>query len=362
MMKTIDPSGPAPWKILVVRLSAVGDVVRTIPAVQALRRHFPDSTIHWLVEDRCSELLEGLPGIDALRIVPRRQWKKMGKLAWLGAFRKLLRSLKAEQYDLFMDYHGILKSGIYGALCRIPRRIGYPKGIAKEMNTLFNNEILPPHDPRMSRYTRNLLMTQYLDPGAVEERPGLPLGESDRLFASEFLALSGLDGRPFAFLYPGTSPRGRYKRWEPVRYGELVDRLTEMGLPALIGWGPGEETIVAEIQKSTRGETVVPPLTTLKQLGALLERATLFIGGDTGPMHMASLLGTPVVTLFGPSDPVINEPARFTPFRIVYAGVDCSPCRKKDCRTLACMNDISVGMVMDAVNDLLEEVRNYPSQ
>ena len=350
-MTTASPSHPD--KILVVRLSAVGDVVRTIPAVQALRRHYPDSIIHWLVEDRCSELLVGLSGIDELRIVPRREWKQMGTIQQIAGFCNLVRSLRAEQYDLYMDYHGILKSGMYGAMSRIPRRIGYPKGIAKEWNILFNNEILPPHDAHMSRYVRNLLLTRYLDPAATEERPGLPLTDADHGFAADFLNRNGLGNRPFIFLYPGTSPRGRYKRWEPVRYAEVVDRLADMGWTTLIGWGPGEEPIVAEIRGSTRGEPLVPPLTTLKQLAAFIDRASLFIGGDTGPMHMASMLGTPVVTLFGPSDPVINEPARFTPFRIVYAGVDCSPCRKKRCKALECMDKITVDMVMDAVCNLL---------
>ena len=351
-----------PKKILVARLSAVGDVVRTIPAILALRKRYPESVIHWLVEDRCSELLTGMNGIDELRIVPRRQWKTLNLLDRFRAFTRFIRSLRRERYDLYVDYHGILKSGVYGAMARIPRRVGYPRGIAKEWNTLFNNEFIPQRSPRISRYERNLALTRYFDSDALVSRPGLPLSSADRAFATDFLKQCKLEPGRYAFLYPGTSQRGRYKRWNPDRYATVVEQLYESGLPSVIGWGPGEEPVVERIRSRSGVAVHVPPLTSLKELGALIECAGVFIGGDTGPMHMASLLGTPVVTLFGPSDPVINEPATFTPFRIVYTSVDCSPCRKKDCRTLVCMDGISPEMVLASVNDLMKETGHLPLQ
>lgn len=344
-----------PKKILVVRLSAVGDVVRTVPAVQAIRNRFPDSTIHWLVEDRCAEMIHGLNCIDATVQVPRRRWKKIGALGKLRGFLQFTRELRQAHYDLYIDIHGILKSGLYGAMARIPRRVGYPRGIAKEWNTLFSTEIIPAKPRRMSRYERNFLMARYFDPEAREMRPALPLDEHDRNFAREFLRKQGLGSGGFAFLYPGTSPRGRYKRWLPERYGQLVDQLAALDIPCLVGWGPGEEPIVESLRATASAQPVIPPLTTLKELAALIESARVFIGGDTGPMHMASLLGTPVVTIFGPSDPVINEPARFTPFRIVRANADCSPCRKKNCDHLTCLTEITPDQVMSATTDLLHE-------
>ncbi len=344
-----------PGKILVVRLSAVGDVVRTVPAVHAIRKRFPESRIHWLVEDRCAEMIDGLDCIDATVQVPRRQWKKTGPLGKIRGFFRFTRKLRTEGYDLFIDMHGILKSGLYGAMARIPRRTGYPRGIAKEWNTLFSTETIPVEPERMSRYERNFLMARYFDPDAEEIRPPLPLDEGDRKFAREFFREHELDPEFTAFIYPGTSPRGRYKRWMPERYGELVDRLAEAEFRCIIGWGPGEEPIVETLTAAASNSPVVPPLTTLKQLAALIESSRVFIGGDTGPMHMASLLGTPVVTIFGPSDPVINEPARFTPFRIVRSGVDCSPCRNKDCDHLSCLTAITTDHVMASTKELLTE-------
>ncbi len=348
-----------PGKILVVRLSAVGDVVRTVPAVHAIRKRFPDSVIHWLVEDRCAEMIDGLDCIDKTVQVPRRQWKKTGPLGKILGFFRFTRELREAGYDLYIDIHGILKSGLYGAMARIPRRVGYPRGIAKEWNTLFGTEIIPAEPKRMSRYERNFLMARYFDPEAREIRPELPLTETDRDFARDFFRTHGLETDRTAFIYPGTSPRGRYKRWLPERYGQLADRLAAAGIRSVIGWGPGEESIVKAVETAAVTSPVIPPLTSLKQLAALIESSLVFIGGDTGPMHMASLLGTPVVTIFGPSDPVINEPARFTPFRIVRAGVDCSPCRKKDCDHLRCLTAVTVDQVMTSTEDLLNETGSF---
>ena len=347
-----------PEKILVIRLSAIGDVVRTVPAVQAVRERFPESIIHWLVEDRCAEMITGLELIDALRIVARRQWKQMSLLKRLYSFLKLIQSLRHEQYDVVVDFHGILKSGLYTRLSGSRRRIGYPRGIAKEWNTFLTNEKVTVKPHAMSRYKRNFLLASHLDPNACEKRPVLPVTPTDHDVADYFLASHHIESGSAIFMYPGTSARGRYKRWPPERYGQLSDMIQQqLRRPVLLGWGPGEEQIVSTVVGSAKKPITVLPKTTMKELSAFIAASRMFVGGDTGPMHIASLVGTPVLTIFGPSDPVINEPARFTPFRIVYAGVDCSPCRKKDCDHLTCLTSISPEMVFESLLSLLNEDR-----
>ncbi len=350
------PSTAVPEKILVIRLSAIGDAVRTAPAVYAIRRTFPDAVIHWLVEDRCADILTDFPMVDKLKLVPRRIWKKMGILKRISSFFCFIRKLRRENYDLVVDFHGILKSGLYGRLSGCKRRIGYPKEIAKEWNTLFTNEKIPAVSGPLSRYTRNFLMARYFDTNVTEINPGLPVSSDDKQIAQDFLAKYGIGLQSAVFLYPGTSARGRYKRWAPGNYAKLSDMIQlKLQMPVLIGWGPGEEEIVDQLMENASEAPVILPATTMKELAAFIGASRVFIGGDTGPMHIASLMGTPVVTIFGPSDPVINKPARFTPFRIVTASVDCSPCRNKKCSHLKCLTAVTPNMVMDSLKAVLSE-------
>ncbi len=346
-----------PQKILVIRLSAIGDAVRTAPAVSSIRNTFPNAEIHWLIEDRCADILDGFCPVDRLKQVPRRLWQKTGILNRIRLFFRFLRELRKEDYDLTIDFHGILKSGLYGWASGCPRRVGYPKPIAREWNTLFTNEKISGVPPgRISRYQRNFLMAQYFDPSAVEENPGLPISVEERETAAKFFAKYGIGQGTAVFIYPGTSEKGRYKRWPPERFGKLSDLIQlKLQLPVVVGWGPGEEEIIDRLLAAANEVPIVLPPTTMKELAAFIGDSRVFIGGDTGPMHIASLMGTPVITVFGPSDPLINEPARFTPFRIVSAAVECAPCRNKQCRHLTCLTSVTPQMVMDALKELLLE-------
>lgn len=348
-------SRTVPEKILVIRLSAIGDAVRTAPAIHAIQNTFPYAVVHWLVEDRCTDVLARFPGVE-LKLVPRRAWKKMGILKRISSFFRFIGELRGEKYDLVVDFHGILKSGIYARLSGCKRRVGYPKEIAKEWNTLLTNEKIPAVSGPLSRYARNFLLARYFNPAALEQNPGLPVSYDDRKMAETFLAKYGIGLKTAAFLYPGTSARGRYKRWSPENYAKLSDMIQlKLHMPVLVGWGPGEGEIVDRLMETAATPPIVLPATTMKELAAFIGASRVFIGGDTGPMHIASLMGTPVVTIFGPSDPVINEPARFTPFRIVTASVDCSPCRDKKCSHLKCLTAVTPDMVMDALGEILSE-------
>ncbi len=342
-------------KILVCRLSAIGDVVRTVPSVATLRKIFPECKIDWLVEDRCAEIIEGLEYIDNLKIVPRKKWKQLSIFSKTKAYFEFVkREIENEQYQLFIDFHGILKSGLYGYFSKIPLRIGYQKPISKELNTFFTNYKIEKVEKKLSRYDRNFLIPLHFDKNIQQEKANLPIGNENREFASNWIKTNNLTEKNYAFIYPGTSARGKYKRWNAERYGKLCDYLSDrLDLPCVVGWGPGEEAIIEKLKENSNTKILVLPLTTIKQLAAFIEKAKIFIGGDTGPMHISSMVGTPVVTIFGPSDPVINQPANFTPFEIVYANWHCSPCRNKKCKTLDCLKAITPEHVFEKVQNLV---------
>jgi heptosyltransferase I len=347
------PVGSTP-KILVSRLSAMGDVVRTVPAVKALREFFSTSEMHWLVEDRCAPIVDGLKYVDRIRIVPRREWSRLPPRRRPAALLNFVRSLRTERYDLYLDFHGLFKSGAYGYLAGIPRRLGYPRGLAREFNFLLTTEKVPAPTGRLSRYERNHLIPRHFAPNSRIERADLPITPEDEEFALRLIEREGLQSGEFAVFYPGTSPRGRLRRWPPERYGAAIRALwSRRGLPTVVGWGPGEESLVDEVLSYVGGRAAIPPATSLRQLAAVIRKAAVFVGGDTGFLHVASMVGTPVVAILGPSDPVVNEPGPFTPFRLLHAGVDCSPCRRRLCRGRECMNAVTPDMVIVAVEDLL---------
>lgn len=343
-------------KILVARLSAIGDVVRTIPSVYAIKKNFENCTIHWLVEDRCSEIIKGLTCIDELKIIPRKKWKKFNVFRKIIEFFKFTKELKQEKYDMYIDFHGILKSGLYGFMANIPLRVGYPKGISKEGVSFFYNQLINNSDNNISRYKRNFLIPKYFNKLLKEEHVALPLTKNDYDFVDNFLQANNLKEKKFVFMYPGTSKVGRYKRWMPERFGLLAKMIFEKHrLKTVVGWGPGEEPLVEKMLKTSSGSAIALTLTTMKQLSAIIEKAKLYVGGDTGPTHISSFVKTPIVVILGPSDPVQNEPALFTPFKIVYAGVDCSPCRNKKCTHLKCLTEISPEMVYEECKSMLNQ-------
>jgi len=344
-------------KILVARLSAFGDVVRTVPAVKAIRKIFQGSEVHWLVEDRYAPLIEGLSYVDKLIIVPRKDWQRLPLRKRPRSFFSFIQKLRNGHYDIYIDFHGVLKSGVYGFLAGIPRRIGYPTGLSKEFNTLFTNEKISAIIGKMSRYERNFLIPKHFSAGVEQTPADLPISKADRAFAASFIEAQGLRPKNFVFMFPGTSVKGTHKRWIPENYGRLIDFVYEQwDLPTVLACGPGEEKIVADVQASAANSPSILSQITPNQLCPVIENALVFLGGDTGPMHMASLVGTPVVTIFGPSDLVLNEPAKFTPFRIVSAEIDCSPCRKKNCSKLECLQAVTVEMVGEGISSLLSDM------
>jgi ADP-heptose:LPS heptosyltransferase len=253
-----------------------------------------------------------------------------------------------------VDFHGLFKSGIYGLLAGIPRRIGFSRGAAREFNALMSTERVATPGRRQSRYARSLVMARHLDAGAQLERTALPLTSADRTVADAIMRAHGLRPRGFAVIHPGSSRRGALKRWLPERYAELAARLpAERGLMPALAWGPDEASLVSTIAARCAPGAILLPAMTPRQGAALVASAALFIGGDTGFLHIASAVGTPAVAIFGPSDPVVAAPAEFTPHRVVRGGVDCGSCRRGRCPTRACMEAVTVQMVIDAAADLL---------
>jgi heptosyltransferase-1 len=346
-------------KILILRLSAAGDVIRTLPSIKSLKEHRPSVSITWIVEEPSHAFLKSQPEIDRVILFPRKRWAKGIKSlrgTW-GTIREMMgfvQDLRKQRFDIVLDFHGILKSGILSFLSGSPERIGYERRSTKEGNFLFSNVKVKLPREKISRFQRNLLLLQGmgLEVKDLKYRLYIP-PEDQRPIEFFFNALSLSSERPLIAIHPGTSSKAIFKRWRPDQYARLADRLVRE-LHATVLFTRGEEELerVETIRKEMKEPSLLAPETrSLTQLGEVYRHCNLYIGGDTGPMHIASLMGTPVVVIYGPTDPVENEP--FGKHIKIRKEVGCNPCRNRSCKELKCLKAIQVDDVFKATKEIL---------
>ena len=346
-------------KFLILRLSAVGDVIRTLPAVKTLKEYSPSSTITWIVEEPSRSLLESQPEIDEVILFPRKRWtqgmKSLTEIrGTIGEMWGFIKGLRKRKFDAVLDFHGILKSGVLSFLSGSPKRIGYDRRSTKEGNFLFSNVKVKLPKEKISRFERNLALLKGVELEGKELKYGLHIPPEDREYvASFFKASSAPMRRPLIAIHPGTSTKAFFKRWMPDQYARLADQLSqELNATVLFTWGVGELKWVEGIRKEMKKPSLLGPKTeSLTQLGEVYRHCDLYIGGDTGPMHVASLMGIPVVVIYGPTDPTENEP--IGKHIKVRREVGCNPCHEYSCKELFCIKAISADEVFQATKEIL---------
>src|SRR4030043_2453250 len=346
-------------KVLILRLSAVGDVIRTLPAAKALKEHYPSSSITWIVEEPALSFLKSQPEVDEVILFPRKRWTngiKSLRNLWttIGEMRGFVEDLRKRRFDVVLDFHGILKSGVLSFLSGSPKRIGYNPRSTKEGNFLFSNVKVKLPSKRISRFQRNLLLLRGMGMEVKEPKYSLHIPPQDREYVASFFkaSLASLH-RPLIAIHPGNSSKAIFKRWMPDRYAQLADRLVrELNASVLFTWGEGELEWVEGIRKEMKEPSLLGPETiSLTQLGEGYRNCDLYIGGDTGPMHIASLVGIPIVVIYGPTDPIVNEP--FGRHKKVRKEVGCNPCRNRSCKELTCLKMTTVDNVFKATKEIL---------
>jgi len=351
----VDVAGPAGAprlaadRVLVLRLGALGDVVRTRFAFPALRALYPRAQIDWLVEDRAAAGLTGIVGLDRVVTLPRREMRPGRPVALARATRRALRDLRDRRYDLAVDFHGILKSALLARGAGIPQRVGYAAPLGREGSpALYTHRVALGSDP-LPRFERNAALVRYLGGEPDGRVPPLDLPPD---------AGDGLGSLPerFYVIHPGTSPGTSYKRWEERRFAEVAARLAQhTGVPSLVTWGPvrGERECAEQVvELSGDAARLAPETGSVAALLELLRRGTLFIGGDSGPMHLAALAGLPLVVVFGPTDPVENAPFDGSGLRVLRRDVGCNPCRE-GCPVRSCMAAVEAAEVAEAALEVL---------
>ncbi len=346
-------------------MGALGDVVRTLPSLQALRRAYPDAQISWLVERAAADVVRGRPEIDEVIEFPRERLSELLRerrfLAFARACREVGQDLRDRRFDLVLDFHAILKSGLLSWATRAPRRVSYARPFSRESSFWFATDRARLSPVKLSRYDRNAGLVEYLavptmDSGTRSLAGVMAVSPTQREAVQR--AIEG--GGQFALIHPGSSPGAVHKRYRASGYAAFASELKRRrGVFTLVvrGKGEAEEQIAQDIVDVSRGAArLAPACDELTDLIALIARARLFVGGDSGPLHMATGVGTPAIQLIGPTDPVENEPRGASAYRQLRVDVHCSPCRR-GCAAATCMSLLPHEWIVDAACELLDETR-----
>lgn len=353
----------APTRILLIRLGALGDIVHALPLAAALRAAFPDARLDWLVEAKHRALLECVPILSGRVVVDSRQMT--GERSPIAVIRRL----RAARYDVAIDAQGLLKSAVYGRASGAARVIGFARAHLREpaarffyTETVDPDAVLPARararvsgrvlgqglDASRHIIDRNLALAGVVGvaPPAVWQFP-LECGASTA--AADTRAQLGLaPGQPFALLNPGAAWPN--KRWPPERFGALARRMADRaGLRSAVLWGPGEAALAQAVADASGGAALPAPPTRIADIIALAREAALLVSGDTGPIHLAAAAGTPIVGLYGPTDPARNGP--WDPRDICVSRVaGCACHHQRRCRVAEwCLGDVGVDEVWRAV-------------
>ena len=339
--------------ILVVKLSAIGDVIHALPVSYAIKERFPEAHLTWVVEKPAYPILEDNPYIDDIILFEKAKFRSIGGfLREIGPFRRRLRT---RRYDASLDLQGLFKSAaiVWNAGAR--QRVGTAN--MREGAHLVSRPVRGAH-------AEGHIVERYLDVARAlgcrvgEVRFPVSVSDRDRMAADTLLAREGVqEGRPFvAFAVGANWPN---KRWPVEHFAALADRLYHAHyVPVLVGGGRLDETLAEDILRASE----IPPVnlvgrTNLKQLAHVFTRAALVLGGDTGPVHLAAGLRVPTVMLMGPTDANRNGPYGQLQ-NAIEVDRPCRGCWKRACpKGLDCLAAISVDAVAAKIGAALRSVR-----
>ncbi len=340
----------SPSRILVVKLSAIGDVIHGLPVLNALKGHFSDAHITWVVEGRTGDLLRGHPALDRLIIAPRG-WLKNPKAVWT-----LRQQLLQAQPHVALDLQGLARSAFMAWLSGAPRRIGFAGCDGREFSRWLHNDFVQPR--KVHVIDRNLELLQPLGIENPAVRFGLPIFQPEHFKIQAYRRSFGMLG-PFAVINPGAGWPS--KRWEMNRFGRVAQYLGQVyQLPSLVVWAGQQEKIWAEeIVSESAGFARLAPPTTLRELAELVRSAKLFVGSDTGPLHLAAALGTKSVGLFGPVSAQRNGPYGKGHVSVQKVCLSGSSRLRRNADNEA-MRAISVDDVMNACDQILQKELSLP--
>ena len=368
-------------KILLIKLSAVGDVVHTIPVLNKLRRRYPMAQLDWLVTPAIAELLRHHPATTRIIEFEREAWSTPWRLAPFASYGRLAAKLRAASYDLVVDMHGQFRTAALTLATGAPARIGFDRPRARVWDAS------PRKFPEQTRkhawqgaregswlaYTHHIpvptldlhAVDRYLNVGPIlglDSEPAdfsFPIPQSAVSRVEALLAEHGADRAEIVIMAPGTI--WETKHWGTEKFAEMAGHFLSKGLAVILIGSRRERVVCEEVAALAPGAIDLAGMTSLSELAALIRRSAISVTNDSGPMHLAVALDRPVVSIFGPTDPVWIGPYRRAD-AVLHADLECSPCylrKLKHCHhDHACMHSVSAPAVIERVERILSASQN----
>lgn len=344
-------------RLLIVKLGSIGDIVHTLPSLAAIRRALPRAEISWVVETKAAEILRDNPLLDHLIEVDTKALRR-GLMSGetLRAPRRQLRRLRASAFDLALDFQGLIKSASVARLSGARRVFGFSRRNLREpASRLLLTKSVPIPD-RSHVICKNLALAGgALDIPTPTEASGFEFPIlATREHQLEAEAASETTTGNFAILNPGGG--WPTKLWSVTRFGLLADELwSQFGMQSIVTYGSGEESLAEEVWHSSRSKKLYPVSLSLKSFYSLAKGARVYVGGDTGPTHLAVAARTPVVGLFGPTEWWRNGSPYPDDVCVERTDIDCRVnCHRRACSNWICM-DIEVERVLEAIDSRLKK-------
>jgi len=299
-------------KILAIRLSAIGDVVNTLPAIHAIRKNYPNCWISFLVEDKAKDLVKNHPDIDEAIIYDRKKWfsSPIKCINGISEYLDMLRTIRLKKFDIVLDFQGNIKSSIPLVLSCAHKRAGFARGFNYEYTDIFTNIHITPKDLRQLRVDKFMSLLSSI--GIINSLPeyAFPDCSKNDEITETFLKDNAITVKRYLVLHPGTSKFGEEKKWSLENYKILALKVvSDLNIKIIVTWGPDEYKLAKQVCSVNPANVIMSFNTkSLLDLVSILKKSIAFVGADTGPMHLASASGISCVALFGPKDPAIYGP------------------------------------------------------
>lgn len=340
-------------RILVLKPSAVGDIVHALPVLVKLRERYPAARIDWLIRPENADLVRYHPALSSVVLFDRRRFARFGR-DWSATtgMLKLLSTIRAAKYDLVVDLHGQLRSALFAVASGAPNRVGFERTREGAWLVYTHHIALPTREVHAA--DRYLWLGNVL--GFDAERPDFTI-HLPPLFDERVRGLlqrHALTGRPLAVLVPGTV--WETKHWRIEGFADVANHLLRRGFGVALAGVSKDRPRCQQIALLATGARDFSGQTSIGEMAALVRRAALCVTNDSGSMHLAAALDRPVVSVFGPTNPVLTGPYG-RPQAVVQAGVPCSPCYLRKLARCAhqhvCMHEVTAAMVIERIERVL---------
>lgn len=333
----------APERILIVLHGSIGDVTRALPLAASLRQAYPCAFIAWSVEPACFPLVQSHAALDEIIVFDRGHW-------WKSAGRFLGR-VRAGRFDLVLDLQRLFKSGFISWWSGARQRIGFHRRDSKEGNWIFNNLHIPPYGDGISKLEHYLKFADYMGIARAPLQWQFNLSAAEEASVERHLA--NTTGN-FAVLFVGT--RWESKQWFPLQMSQCAEQLRRLYLDVVLLGGKDDVGLAREVEKLFSGKlTNLVGLTTLREAIGVIERAKIAVGPDTGLMHIAAALRTPVVSLWGATSPQRTGPYGFAHLAL-QGKAPCVPCLRRTCSIgRVCLQSITADQISEKIRAAVED-------